>query len=76
MIEEKFRNLKKGQFIKIENNIYFVFAFINDISCQQNNNPYYILLNKDKDKKPYLKYMDLNFFKENYKGIKFINKKK
>lgn len=50
LIEEKFRNLKKGQFIKIKNDTYFVFAFINDISCQQNNNPYYVLLNKDKEK--------------------------
>lgn len=72
LIEKKFRNLKKGQFLIIKNDTYFVFAFINDISCQQNNNPYYVLLNKDLEKKPYLKYMDLNFFKKNYKDIQIL----
>lgn len=69
---KSFFDLKKNKVanIHIENKgTFFIIDLVNDMSCQKNNNPYYVLRNIEREKRPIIFYLDLNYYINNYKDI-------
>lgn len=69
---KNFFDLKKNKVanIHIENQgTFLIIDLVNDISCQEKGNPYYVLRNIEKEKQPIIFYMDLNYYINNYKSI-------
>lgn len=67
-----FFDLKKNKVanIHIENQgTFLIIDLVNDKNCQEKNNPYYVLRNIEKEKRPIIFYMDLNYYINNYKSI-------
>ena len=69
---KSFFELKKNKVanIHIETiGTFFIIDLVNDKNCQKSNNPYYVLRNIEKEKRPILFYMDLDYYINNYKSI-------
>ena len=69
---KNFFDLKKNKVANVQikdKGTFFIIDLVNDKNCQEKNNPYYVLRNIEKEKRPIIFYMDLNYYINNYKDI-------